>query len=180
MYSLFNRVACNPRGGSRAVAGRGSRAATPASEDEFSSPEPRRRNRRSASPVAARSRRRRSPSVEEIRPRARRAPPSLGPRSSDGYDRLGRIVDVLARQSAAERVLGPGANGPRSFWDDVSDLYWYAFFLQDLVSCADVMPQRVFRALIFLVVVFVPRYGGSTVFLVRPNELFLFYLQISL
>lgn len=74
-YSLFNRVACNPRGGSRAVAGRGSRAATPASEDEFSSPEPRCRNRRSASPVAARSRRRRSPSVEEIRPRARRAPP---------------------------------------------------------------------------------------------------------
>lgn len=126
-YSSFNRVARNPRGGSRSVAGRGSRAATPASEDEFSSPKPRRRNRRSPSPVAARSRCRRTPSVEEIWPRARRAPPSLGPRSPDGYDRLGRIVDVLARQSAAERVLGPGANGPRSFWDDVNDLYRYAF-----------------------------------------------------
>ena len=129
-YNTFNRVARNPRGAFRTGprSGRGSRGTTPASEDEFSSPEPRRRDRRSASPAVVRSRRRRSPSMEEVRPRARRGPASV-PRSPDGYDRLGRIVDVLARQSAAERVLGPGANGPRSFWDDVSGLYRYVVLL---------------------------------------------------
>lgn len=153
-YTIFNRVArrsrrveapntrTGPGGRSTSRVRPRSRISRPASEEEALPPPQSRRHRcsespveaatrrRSRSPIEAIARRRHSPPVEEslaVRTRQDHTSSTVVPApSKEGdFNLLGRIMDTLVRQWAAERLLGPGVNGsgPQSFWADVEGLY---------------------------------------------------------